>query len=89
VFVCQFTGEIISERYWKFFVSVLKKLFRRGIGKEYPVRIVKWVVRFGTEKIIGFPRLSAIFAGALIGDSSTGGAEDWVMPLRNFGLAKC
>ena len=53
------------------------------------MRIVKRPVRFGTEKFIGFPWLSAIFAGAVVDDSSMGGAAGWAMPLHIFGLAKC
>jgi hypothetical protein len=46
-------------------------------------------VRFGTEKIIGFPRLTAIFGIALRPRSSVGGREVLGAHLRVVGLAKC
>jgi hypothetical protein len=46
-------------------------------------------VRFGTEKIIGFPRLVAIFDFALPSDSSVDGRPEVGALLRSSGLAKC
>lgn len=46
-------------------------------------------VRFGTEKVVGFPRLVAIFKITLLSDSSP---DDGVTPgarARIFGLAQC
>ena len=46
-------------------------------------------VRFGTEKIVGFPRLAVIFDFALPSDSSVGGGAELGAPLRIRGLTKC
>lgn len=46
-------------------------------------------VRFGTEKVVGFPRLVAIFDFVLPSDSSVDGKRTWGAPLRIFGLARC
>jgi hypothetical protein len=46
-------------------------------------------VRFGTEKTVGFPRLTAIFGLVLRPDSSVGGLEVFGAHLRVVGLAKC
>jgi hypothetical protein len=46
-------------------------------------------VRFGTEKTIGFPRLTAIFGIALRPESSVAAREDFGAHLRIVGLAKC
>jgi hypothetical protein len=49
----------------------------------------KGPVRFGTEKIIGFPRLIAIFKSALSSDSfANDGAMSGAL-LRIFGLPQC
>jgi hypothetical protein len=53
------------------------------------MRKFKGPVRFGTEKIIGFPRLAAIFKGAPSSDSSViGEAGSGALP-RFFGLEQC
>ena len=46
-------------------------------------------VRFGTEKVIGFPRLIAIFTFALSSDSSVDSGAWSGAPRRIFGLAQC
>jgi hypothetical protein len=47
-------------------------------------------VRFGTAKSIGFPRLTAIFDGAVSRDSCRFGSSGWGAILRIIvGLAKC
>jgi hypothetical protein len=46
-------------------------------------------VRFGTEKIVGFPRLTATFGLVLYPDSSVGGEEISGAHLRIVGRAKC
>ena len=46
-------------------------------------------VRFGTEKTVGFPRLTAIFGFVLCSDSSVGGEEISGAHLRSVGRAKC
>lgn len=48
-------------------------------------------VRFGTEKSIGFPRLTAIFAKAVTRDSFLrSGRSGWgACPRILFGLARC
>ena len=50
---------------------------------------LQWPVRFGTEKVIGFPRLVAIFKIARASDSSVDGEAESGARSRNFGLAKC
>ena len=46
-------------------------------------------VRFGTEKVVGFPRLAAIFEISLSSDSSVDGRPNSGAQLRIFGLARC
>ena len=46
-------------------------------------------VRFGTEKVIGFPRLVVIFEIARMPDSSVDGGAESGARSRIFGLAKC
>ena len=46
-------------------------------------------VRFGTEKVVGFPRLAVIFKSALSPDSTAGGRAGSGALLRIFGLALC
>lgn len=46
-------------------------------------------VRFGTEKVIGFPRLVVIFDFALSSDSSVDGGAVSGALLRIRGLTKC
>jgi hypothetical protein len=47
-------------------------------------------VRFGTEKSIGFPRLTAIFDDAVTRDSYQCGSGGWgAIPRIIVGLAKC
>ena len=46
-------------------------------------------VRFGTEKVVGFPRLIAIFKTAPSPDSSVGGGVLSGTRSRIFGLAQC
>jgi len=47
-------------------------------------------VRFGTEKNVGFPWLSAIFDQAVRPDSDPGsGAGGGLLPHRFVGLARC
>lgn len=50
---------------------------------------IKAPVRFGTEKIVGFPRLIAIFDFAFPSDSSVDGGVMSGAQLRIFGLAQC
>lgn len=49
----------------------------------------KGPVRFGTEKVVGFPRLIAIFDFVLSSDSSVDGGTKSGALLRICGLAKC
>lgn len=53
------------------------------------MRELQGPVRFGTEKIIGFPRLIAIFKIALASNSSVDGEAKSGALLRMFGLAQC
>jgi hypothetical protein len=46
-------------------------------------------VRFGTKKIVGFPRLIAIFAIAPARDSSVNGGAELGALLRICGRIKC
>jgi hypothetical protein len=53
------------------------------------MRELQGPVRFGTEKIIGFPRLMVIFQTALSCDSSMNDeAKSGALP-HIFGLAQC
>ena len=52
------------------------------------MREIKGPVRFGTEKVVGFPRLIAIFDLVLLSDSSVDGGT-LSGALRISGLAKC
>lgn len=53
------------------------------------MRDFKGPVRFGTEKIIGFPRLIAIFETVFSPDSLMGGEAKSGALRRIFGLAQC
>jgi len=53
------------------------------------MRKIKGPVRFGTEKIIGFPALVAIFKTAVSSDSSADGETKPGALRRIFGLAQC
>jgi hypothetical protein len=53
------------------------------------MREFKGPVRFGTEKVIGFPRLIAIFEFVLSSDSILDGGAMSGARSRIFGLAKC
>jgi len=53
------------------------------------MREFKRLVRFGTEKTVGFPRLIAIFGTALCAGSSMNGRVEWGARSRILGLAKC
>jgi hypothetical protein len=61
----------------------------RGVGKEYPMREFIGPVRFGTEKVIGFPPLAAIFKNVMASDSSVYGEGTSGAQRRIFGLAQC
>jgi hypothetical protein len=60
-----------------------------ALEKEHPMREFKGPVRFGTEKVIGFPRLIAIFEFVLSSDSILDGGAMSGARSRIFGLAKC
>jgi hypothetical protein len=53
------------------------------------MRDFKRPVRFGTEKVIGFPRLIAIFEITPLSESSVDGGVEPGAPLRIFGLTIC
>ena len=53
------------------------------------MRELQGPVRFGTEKVVGFPRLIAIFEFVPLSDSSVDGGPRSGAQLRIFGLAKC
>jgi hypothetical protein len=53
------------------------------------MRDFKGPVRFGTEKIIGFPRLAAIFEITRRSDSSVDGGVEPGATLRICGLTIC
>jgi hypothetical protein len=46
-------------------------------------------VRFGTEKVVGFPRLAVIFDFASASNSSVDGKAESGARSRIFGLTKC
>jgi hypothetical protein len=46
-------------------------------------------VPFGTEKVVGFPLLAAIFDSASASGSSVDGEAESGALLRIFGLARC
>ena len=53
------------------------------------MRELRGPVRFGTEKVVGFPRLAVIFKIALSPGSSADGRAGSGALLRIFGLAIC